>query len=609
MAWQGKILRVDLTAGTCRSEPLNMDWAAAYLGQRGLGTRYLAAEIDAKVDPLAPANKLIFATGPLTGTMASTGGRYSAVTKGALTGAIAASNSGGFFGAELKMAGWDMVIVEGRAKKPVYLLIRDDSAELLSADGFIWGGTAWQAEDLIRARHQDPGLRVAAIGAAGEAGVRFACIINDRDRAAGRSGVGAVMGSKRLKAVAVRGTKGVDVAKPRAFMKAVTRARRKLDPSPSRQRLATHGTMAMLDVTNAYGSLPTRNNLDVQFEGADRINAKAMRTKRAGDGRANLLTNKACFGCTIGCGRVARIDPTHFSIAGKEGYAGAIGGLEYESAYALGPMVGVDDIEAATYAAALCNEHGMDPISFGGTLAAAMELFETDAITEKDTGGLILRFGSAEALTRAVELTGTGDGFGKDLGLGSKRLCEKYDHPEFSMSVKGQEFAGYDGRAMQGMALAYATSNRGACHLRASPFTDDFARVETKGKAEIVKDSQDVVAAIDSTGLCLFTRNAWELEDYAAQLEPACGGGWTAERLQEVGERIWNLERQFNLAAGLTADDDTLPDRILKDAAKTGAGKGRVAELGAMLPEYYRLRGWDKKGVPRAKTLRRLGLN
>lgn len=608
MAWQGKVLRVDLTAGTCVPEPLNMEWARDYLGQRGLATRYLMDGMDPKADPLSPENMLIFATGPLTGTMASTGGRYSVVTKGALTDAIAASNSGGYFGAELKMAGWDMVIVRGRAKRPVYLLIRDDEVELLSAENFIWGRSAWETEDLIRARHQDPGLRMATIGLAGEAGVRFACIMNDRDRAAGRSGVGAVMGSKRLKALCVRGTQGVRVAKPAAFQKAVAAARRKLDPHPARARLSTVGTMAMLDVTNAYGSLPTRNCRDVQFEGADGINVKAMHAKRPSDGRANLMTNKACFGCSIGCGRVSKIDPSHFSIQGKKGYGGALGGLEYESGFALGPMCGVNDIEAATYAQAICNEQGMDPISFGGTLATAMELFETGVITEKETGGLALRFGSAEALVRAVELTGKAIGFGKELGLGSKRLARKYRRPQFSMTVKGQEFPGYDPRAMQGMALAYATSNRGACHMRASPFTDDFTRVRTRGKAKIVKDTQDIAAVIDSTGLCMFTLNAWELDDYAKQLEAACGGGWTARRLKKVGERIYNLERQFNLAAGMTAADDTLPKRVLKEAAKSGAGKGRVAELGAMLPEYYRLRGWNRKGVPKKETLRRLGL-
>jgi aldehyde:ferredoxin oxidoreductase len=607
MSWQGKILRVDLGRGTCAAEPLNMEWAGAYLGQRGLATKYLAAEVDPKVDPLAPGNKLIFATGPLTGTAASTGGRYSVITKGALTGAVACSNSGGFFGAELKMAGYDMLIVEGRAKQPVYLLIRDDRAEILPAGGFVWGETVWRTEDLIRARHQEPALRIASIGVAGEKGVRFACIINDRDRAAGRSGVGAVMGSKNLKAVAVRGTQGVKVARPKAFLAAVAAARAKLDPNPSRARLATHGTMAMMDVTNAYGSLPTNNCRDVQFKGAGSVNAKAMRRKRA-DGSTNLIANKACFGCTIACGRVSKIDPAHFSAKGKDAFKGALGGLEYEAAYALAPMVGVDDIEAATYASAVCNEQGMDPISFGATLAAAMELFDTGAITPRQTGGLELKFGSAEALVKAVELTGRGEGFGKDLGLGARRLCDKYKRPEFSMTVKGQEFPGYDPRAMQGMALAYATSNRGACHLKASPFADDFARVETAGKAKIVKDSQDLVAAVDSTGVCLFTRNAWGLEDYASQLDAALGGGWRAERLLEVGERIWNLERRFNLEAGLTAADDTLPKRVMQEAAKSGAGKGRVAELGAMLPEYYRLRGWDAKGRPTGATLKRLGL-
>ncbi len=610
MAWQGKILRVDLSRGTCAAEPLNRQWAEDYLGQRGLATRYLAAEMDPTADPLGPGNVLIFATGPLTGTAASTGGRYSVVTKGALTGAIACSNSGGQFGAELKMAGYDLLIVEGRSKKPVYLLIRDDRAELLPAGGFIWGRSAWQAEERLRARHGDPLLRVATIGVAGEKGVRFACVINDRDRAAGRSGVGAVMGAKRLKAIAVRGTKGVAVARPKAFADAVAKAKEKLHANPSRDRLGTYGTMAMMDVTNAYGSLPTRNCRDVSFEGAGRVNAKTMRAKRKSDGRANLVANKACFACTIACGRIARIEPTHFSLAGDRdrAFKGALGGLEYESAYAVGPMCGVDDIEAATYASAVCNEQGMDPISFGATLAAAMELYETGALTDDDTGGLKLTFGSAEALVRAAELTGRAEGFGRQLGLGAKRLCEKYKRPEFAMTVKGQEFPGYDPRAMQGMALAYATSNRGACHLKASPFTDDFARVATDGKAKIVKDSQDVVAAIDSTGLCLFTRNAWGLDDYAGQLDPALGGGWTKARLVEVGERIWNLERRFNLAAGLTAADDTLPERVLKEAAKTGAGKGHVAGLDSMLPEYYRLRGWSKDGVPTAKTLKRLGL-
>lgn len=602
MGWQGQILRVDLTAGTCEGAPLNMDWAHAYLGQRGLGTKYMMEHSDPAADPLSPGNTLIFATGPLTGTSAATGGRYSVITKGALTGAIACSNSGGFFGAELKMAGWDMIVFEGRSKSPVYLFIENERARLLDARD-LWGKSVWETEPLLKSRHQDPQIRVASIGRAGEAGVRFACVMNDLDRAAGRSGVGAVMGSKNLKAVAVRGTRGVTVADPGAFMEAAALAKEKHE-TPGKARLASVGTLAMIDVTQAHGSLPTRNSREVQFEGAGKLNPAAMKARRRSDGRANLLANKACFACTIGCGRISVIDPTHFSVRDRK--LGPSGGLEYESGFALGPLLGVDDMEAATYANFVCNEHGMDPISFGGTLAAAMELFETGAITEKDTGGLPLPFGSARALVAMVDQTARGEGFGADLGQGSKRLCEKYGHPEFSMTVKGQEFPGYDGRAMQGMALAYATSNRGACHLRASPFEDDFARLDTAGKARIVKESQDEIAATDSSGLCAFPNNA--MEDVAAQLNPACGSDWTADDLRRTGERIWNLERQFNLMAGLTGADDTLPERILREPAASGSAKGHVAELDKMLPEYYRLRGWDSGGVPESGTLRRLGL-
>ncbi len=610
MGWQGKVLRINLTAGTIKDEPLNLDWAQQFLGQRGLGTKYLTAEIDPKVDPLDPGNKLVFATGPLTGTMAPTGGRFSVVTKGALTGTIAASNSGGYFGAELKYAGWDLLIVEGRAAEPVYLFIQDDEAQILSAAEY-WGRSVWEVEPAIKARHMDPQIKVATIGRAGENAVRFSCIMNDMDRAAGRTGVGAVMGSKNLKAIAVRGTVGVAVNDPKAFSEAVADARATLDPSPARYRYEAMGTLGMIDNTHNYGSLPTRNCRDQQFEGTGKINVAAMRRPRITDGRANLHKNKACFACTIACGRVSKLDPTHFSVAGqadKERYLEAQGGLEYEAAFAVGSMCGIDDMEAMTYASYICNEQGMDPISFGVTVAAAMELYDTGAIGLEETGGIAFDFGSAEALVKAAELTGSGEGFGKDLGLGSRRLCEKYGHPEFSMTVKGQEFPGYDPRAMQGMGLAYATSNRGACHIRSRPFADDFSRITTEGKAAIVKGTQDEVACIDSAGICVFSYNACKLEQFAAMLDGAVPGGWTVERMRETGERIWNLERQFNLAAGLSKADDTLPRRILKDAAKSGAAKGRVLELDQMLPEYYALRGWTPDGVPTAETLGRLGL-
>ena len=605
MSWQGQILRVNLTEGTCEAEPLNTKWAQEYLGTRGLATKYLWENMSPTADPMSPENVLIFATGPLTGTMASTSGRYAVVTKGPLTGAIACSNSGGKFGAELKYAGYDLLLIEGRSEVPVYLLIQDERVTLEPANE-IWGTTVWNTEEWIRNRHSNPQLKVATIGVAGEQGVRYAAVINDLHRAAGRSGVGAVMGSKNLKAIAARGTRGVSVKDPVRFMEAVNYGKKILVESSGRAGLTKDGTNAMLTVQQEFGGLPTRNFQEVQFEGADKIDATAMQ-KVAEDGHRNLVTNKACFGCTIACGRIAHIRENHFTIVNRKEYWHASGGLEYETAFAVGSVCGVDDIDACTFAGYLTNEHGFDPISFGVTLSAAMELYEMGVITKEETDGVELKFGNAEALTIMAEKTGKYEGFGQILGMGSKRMCEKYGHPELSMSVKGQEFAGYDSRALQGMGLGYATGNRGACHLKHDTFAEDFDDQTGMGKAEPCKTSQDRQAAVDSTGVCMFVD--WETDDFAAQIDAACEGSWDAARLFETGERIWNLERMFNLSAGFTAADDTLPDRLLKDPCPSGTAKGKVNELAKMLPEYYSLRGWTEDGRPTSETLERLGLD
>jgi aldehyde:ferredoxin oxidoreductase len=615
MAWTRNVLRVNLTKGTCTNEPLNMDWAMKYLGQRGLATKYFVEEVDPKVDPLSPDNKMIMTTGPLTGTGASTSGRYSVVTKGALTGAIACSNSGGFFGNEMKNAGYDMIIFEGKSKKPVYLLIQDNDAKLLDASVY-WGKSVWDTEEGIKHAHGDPQIRVASIGVSGEKGVKFACVVNDMDRAAGRSGVGTVMGSKNLKAVAIRGTKGVKVKDVKAFLAASAAGKKVLaDNAVTGQGLPTYGTQVLMNVINETGALPTRNHRDIQFEGAANISAEAMAAPRESDGKPNLVRNSACFACTIACGRVSTIDRTHYTVKDRPQYQKASGGLEYEAAWALGAATGVDDLDALTFANFVCNEQGIDPISFGATVGAAMELFEDGTITTKETGGIELKFGSAEALTTLAELTGRGEGFGAEIGLGSKLLCAKYGKPELSMSVKGQEFPAYDSRGIQGMGLTYATSNRGACHLRSYTVASEVLGIPvktdplaTEGKAGLVKAFQDATAAFDSSGLCIFTSFAWTLDDVAPQVAAACEGNWTSESLLEVGERIWNLERQFNLAAGFTGKDDNLPPRLLKDAAKTGPAKGLTNGLDKMLPEYYSMRGWTKDGVPTNETLNRLAL-
>jgi aldehyde:ferredoxin oxidoreductase len=606
MSWHGRVLRVDLSAGTTRVEALNERWAEQYLGARGLATRYLYDEVDPRTDPLAPEMPLIFATGPLTGTRASTGGRWTVVTKGALTDAIACSNSGGKFGAELKYAGYDLVIITGRSERPVYLSIVDDEVQLIDASPW-WGRTVWETEEGIKKSHSDPQVKVASIGVAGEAGVRYACIVNDLHRAAGRSGVGAVMGAKHLKAIAVRGTVGVKLAHVDKFMEVVKDTHQKLADNDGRRELTEFGTNAMIDSMHAFGGLPTRNFQEVSFEGTSNINPAAMSEVKP-NGHVNLLTNKACFGCTIGCGRIAHVDKAHFSVRDRAQYHHASGGLEYETAFALGPVIGVDDIDALTFAGFLMNEHGMDPISFGVTLAAAMELFELGLISTDDTDGVELRFGNAEALVSMAEKTGLHEGFGKLLGLGAKRLCEHYGRPELAMVVKGQEFAGYDGRALQGMGLGYATSNRGACHLKHDVFAQDMADQSGAGKAEPCKSSQDVIAMVDSTGTCLFTMGAWGTAEFGALIRADLGDEWSDERLIDTGERIWNLERLFNLEAGFTAADDTLPPRLLSTPAPSGTAAGRVAEIDRMLPEYYRLRGWSGDGYPETTTLARLGI-
>jgi len=617
MSWAGKILRVDLTAGVVKSEPLNMAWAQTYLGSRGLGSKYLVSEVDPKVDPLAPENKIIWATGPLTGTMASTGGRYTVITKGPLTGAIACSNSGGYWGAELKMAGWDMIIFEGKSAKPVYLYVCDDVAELRDA-AHLWGKSVWQTEEIIKKGLQDPQVRVSSIGKAGENGVLFASVVNDLHRAAGRSGVGAVMGSKNLKAIAVRGTLGVgNIRDPKAFMAATKAAKKVLaDNGVTGTGLPAMGTQVLMSVINEMGALPTRNHIDNQFEGAKDIGAEAMATPRKTDGKKQLITNQACFGCTIACGRISQMDEGHFTIENKPQYRGANGGLEYEAAWALGAANGVNDLEALQYANLLCNEEGIDPISFGTTVGAVMELYGMGVLS-KEQIGIDAKFGSAQTLAFLAEETINGRGFGKEIGQGSKRLTAKYGHPELSMSSKGQEFPAYDARAIQGIGLAYATSNRGGCHLRGYTIASEVLGIpvktdplESAGKPELVKAFQDATAAFDSSGLCIFTTFAWGLPELSSQISAACSDEYTVEELAKVGERIWNMEREFNNRAGFTNKDDSLPTRLTskEGACKTGPAKGKFNELASMLPKYYEARGWDPQGRPTADTRKRLGL-
>lgn len=615
--WTGRILRVDLSRRRTSCEPLRPDWARQFVGGRGLGARYFSDEVDPRVEPFAPENKLLFATGPLTGTNASCGSRYMVVTKGALNDTITTSNSGGFWGPELKYAGFDMVICEGRASSPVYLWIHDDQVEIRDA-GALWGTSVWECEDRIRDLTGVPDARIASIGQAGERLVRFAGILNDRHRAAGRNGVGAVMGSKNLKAVAVRGSGSVAIARPADWLRAQWQLKRKLRAHPvTGEGLPQLGTAVLVHVINEGGAMPTKNwqygRMNVAETGSNAENISGERLKSH-----HTIRNKACFACTIACGRVTKVSvdgvTRHDVTTSPHNWHHAGEGPEYESAWALGADTNVDDLDAVLKAGFLCNEYGLDPISFGSTLAAAMELYERGVLCDAITG-MPLRFGSADALIAMTEATAFRRGFGAELAEGSKRLCEKYGHPELFMGSKGMEFPAYDARAVQGMGLGYATSNRGGCHLKGYTIASEVLGIPvktdpstTEGKAALQKAFQDATGAFDASGLCLFLSFGVAVDDFLPELVAATGIDYTLESLLEVGERIFNLERQWLLNAGFTAADDTLPKRLLQEPIPHGPTQGQVNRLYEMLPEYYSLRGWNERGEPTSEKLAALGL-
>lgn len=597
--WTGKLLRVNLSEMKWAFEEISPEVLKRFVGGRGLGTKILWDEKVSKADPLSPENKIIFATGPLTGTGAPAGSRYMVVTKGALTGAIAASNSGGHWPAELKIAGYDAIIVEGRAEKPCYIWVSNEKVEIRDA-GHIWGKTTWEIDDIIK-KETDPQAKIAAIGPAGENLVRFACVINDMHRAAGRSGVGAVMGSKKLKAIVVRGSRGVKVANPTAFRETCLKILSKLKDSPiTGAGLPAYGTAILVNIINEAGVFPTRNFTTSQFEEAGKISGETL-------AQTYLVRNKACFACPISCGRV-----TH--IPNEPRYPGAYEGPEYETIWALGASCGVGDLAAISKANFICNEMGMDAISVGATIACAMEMYERGYITLKETG-IPLNFGNARSMVAMVEKIAHREGFGNELAEGSQRFAQKFGYPEFFMGAKGQEFPAYDPRGAQAIGLNYATANRGGCHVRGYTIAAEILgipvsvdRFATENKAILVKAFQDLTALVDSSGICLFTVFTLGAEDICELLESATGERFTVEEGLKAGERIWNLERLFNLDAGFTSADDTLPPRLLKEPIPAGPSKGHVNRLYEMLPDYYRVRGWDEKGVPTPAKLAELGL-
>mgnify|MGYP001186480879 CR=1 FL=1 len=597
--WTGKLLRINLTDKTIKKENLNLEDARKYIGARGLGTKIFMNEVEPKVEPFSPENKLIFMTGPLTGTLASSAGRYEVVAKAPLTGTIGASNSGGHFGPELKYAGYDGIIFEGKSEKPVYLYINDDDVELRDASN-VWGKDVFETTDeLINETEED--VRVACIGPGGEKLVLFATIMNDKNRAAGRSGLGAVMGSKNLKAVVVRGTNSIEVAKPKEFLAACKDARKKLKEHPvTGEGLAAYGTQILVNILNQTGALPTRNWRDGGiFEHAEDTSGEALTEKY-------LVRNKGCFGCNIGCGRLTRIPDGKFKGFGE--------GPEYEAGWSYGADCGVKNLAAICKANFICNELGIDPITMGSTIACAMEMYDKGILSREELGR-DLPFGDEDAIVDFTRMTALREGFGDKMALGSYRMAEMYGHPELSMSVKKQEMPAYDGRGVQGMGLEYATSNRGGCHVRGYMTSPEVLGIPAKldplvttDKAAWLKTFQDLTAVVDSAGICLFTTFALGLPEISEMLRTALGWECSDEEVLQMGERIWNLEKVFNIEAGFTKEDDNLPERLLKEPLPSGPAKGKVNELDVMLKEYYEVRGWGQDSIPTEEKLKELSI-
>jgi len=604
----GRILRVDLSSRKVSVEDLDWDVAQSFIGGRGYAAKVLYDELKPGVDPLSPDAKLLFMTGPLTGTSAPTSGRFCVSAKSPLTGTIFDAQSGGFFGPYLKQAGFDGLIIEGVSDKPVYLYVHNGSAELLDASP-LWGLNTHEVEEALRSKHGE--VKVACIGPAGENLARMACIINDKHRAAGRGGLGAVMGCKRLKAIAVAGGDfKANPANPHAFKKEVERALKVLKGHPlTGDGLGRYGTAILVHLVNKVGLLPVKNFNSSFFDEAELVSGEYMKERI-------VIGRKACYACPIACGRVTRLSKGPYAPLDTEG-------PEYETIWAFGPNCGVNDIEAIAYINDLCNKLGLDTISTGATIAFAIELYEKGLLSDDFTQGLKLRWGDPSLIIDLVRSIAYREGLGAHLAEGSARLAKSLGGlaEEIAPHVKGLELPAYDPRGAKGMALAYATSNRGGCHLRAYIVMSELFSIPRyldpdsyEGKAELVKRLQDVYAVIDSLILCKFTSLAffntlnYEPTIYARLLTTATGWYVDEDEFYRIGERIYNLERLFNIREGFSRDDDVLPLRLLKEPLPNGPSRGQTIDLGRLLDEYYMARGWDYLGRPSEKKLTSLGL-
>lgn len=599
--YHGKVMLIELGEQSIRWEPLDETVLRRFLGGTGLGAYLLYTYSPPGVDPLSPENPLIFVTSPLVGSRLTTSSKFAVVTKSPLTGFIGDSLSSSFLATELKKTGFDAIVVTGRSPSPTMLAITDDSVKFLDASHLLGMSTS-KTEEAVKA--QLGGMyRVASIGPAGENLVRFASIANDGGRQAGRTGPGAVMGSKNLKAIAVRGRQTVSFADPDAL--GAIRAdlsRRSLGDATEKYR--TLGTLANVSVFNRLGTLPTRNFQQSTFEGAEAVSGETFQT-------SHHVRNAHCANCTIGCEHIVRT---------TDGGADTTGRMEYESSFALGPLVGVADANAVIRASRLCDDMGMDTISAGGSVAWAMECFENGLLTAEDADGIDLRFGDGRAVLAALQMTAHRTSLGSLLAEGSRRAAETIGNgsQNWAMHVKGLEMPGYEPRSLKTMALALAVSTRGACHNRSSAYEADFSnRVDRltidDERGRITMEGEDYSAVLDSLIWCKFLRKAFDdfYGESASIYERLTGWATTPEDLVHAGERINNIKKLFNIREGWTRSDDTLPARVFAETLPNGAAKGvglTRSDVDMMIDGYYRARGWTVDGLIPEEKIDALGL-
>jgi aldehyde:ferredoxin oxidoreductase len=607
--YMGKILRVDLSEQTVIVEKVSQELVKKYIGGSGLAAKYLYDETNAETNPLGPENLLIFMTGPFCGTFVPTSGRHAVVTKSPLTGIFAESDVGGTWGYVFKSTGNDGLIIKGRADKPAYLYLDEDLVEIRDASA-LWGKDTFATYDALKSKYGKK-AEVTCIGQAGENLVKYAAIMTDGEdgRAAGRCGTGAVMGAKNLKAIVVKGTKRTEIFNETALRSSIKNAAPNVIEATAAMK--KYGTSGGVIGHESYGSFPLKNWLLGRWqEGVEKISGQWM--------TETILTGVYhCKTCIIGCGRKIKITDGPY-----KGVSGA--GPEYETLGTLGGMCLIDDLEALAYGSSLCNRYGLDTISTGAAIAFAMEAFEKNLITVQDTDGIKLKFGNTDAMLMMIEKIAKREGFGKVLAEGVKNAAEIIGKgtSEFAIHVKGLEPPAHDPRALHGVALSYATSNRGACHL--AGFTHPFERVRCipeigypephdrhrlEGKGKFVADLQNLMGVYDSIKLCKFIINGLSLTDFTDWINYVTGWEVSIGDVMEIGERIYNLKRQYNVKQGISRKDDTLPVRFLKEERTGQDLVVSLPDIATMLRDYYDYRGWDEDGIPLKAKLRQLGLD